>query len=72
MCIYMISIPVMNVFEPLTRCVRQAVLVATSIILLVLPSFYLLTDLQVDLMETKAWLESKCEHWHGDQGLVGK
>ncbi|XP_076458340.1 telomere length regulation protein TEL2 homolog isoform X2 [Babylonia areolata] len=41
--------------------VREAVLVATSIILLVLPSHFLLTDLQVDLMETKAWLEGTVE-----------
>ncbi|KAL8573677.1 hypothetical protein ACOMHN_007230 [Nucella lapillus] len=41
--------------------VRQAVLVATSIVLLVVPSHCLLTDLQVDIMETKAWLEETAE-----------
>ena len=49
---------VVDVQWSLCRKVRQAVLVATSVILLVLPSHCLLTDLQVDMMETKAWLES--------------
>lgn len=39
------------------RTVRQALLVATSMVFLVVPSTYLLIDLQVDVMETKVWLE---------------
>ncbi|KAK7507597.1 hypothetical protein BaRGS_00001532 [Batillaria attramentaria] len=42
--------------------VRQAVLVATSMAVLVIPPHFLLTDLQTDMLETKAWLEGVFEH----------
>ncbi|XP_025106896.1 telomere length regulation protein TEL2 homolog [Pomacea canaliculata] len=41
--------------------VRQAVLVATSMVLLVVPGHFLLTDLQMDIMETKEWLQMVLE-----------
>ncbi|KAK6187771.1 hypothetical protein SNE40_005723 [Patella caerulea] len=38
-------------------CIRQALLYATSMIILVLPPFGILTDLQDVMLETKSWLQ---------------
>lgn len=57
--LFLLAIASLTFILVLTRSVRQAVLVATSMVLLVVPGHFLLTDLQMDIMETKEWLQSE-------------
>ncbi|GFS20748.1 telomere length regulation protein TEL2 [Elysia marginata] len=43
-------------------CVRQAVLVATTTVFLVVPAHVLMSDMASEITETKAWLEDVMEH----------
>ncbi|XP_055955062.1 telomere length regulation protein TEL2 homolog isoform X2 [Patella vulgata] len=43
-------------------CIRQALLYATSMVILVLPPFCVLTDLQDVMLETKSWLQETIDN----------